>query len=186
MTRASLCSLLAIALAAPMAAHGAAYAVDPASSRLSFTGAFDGRPFTGVFRNWTAQIDFDPAHLEASRVKVVVQTGSVGTGTAEYDKTLAEPAWFNVRQFPTAVFVAKTFSKMGPNRYMARGELTIRNVTRPTALPFSLQPAGPRTRMKAELTLDRTQFGIGAGDFSGDRPLAKTVRVNVDLVATAR
>ena len=186
MTRASLCSLLAIALAAPMAAHGAAYAVDPASSRLSFTGAFDGRPFTGVFRNWTAQIDFDPAHLEASRVKVVVQTGSVSAGTPEYDKTLAETAWFNVRQFPTAVFVAKTFSKTGPNSYMARGDLTLRNVTRPVNLAFTLQPAGALTRMKGELTLDRTQYGIGAGDFSGDRPLAKAVRVNVDLVATAR
>jgi polyisoprenoid-binding protein YceI len=186
MTRASLCILIVICVAAPMAAHGAAYAVDPASSRLSFTGAFDGRPFTGVFRNWTAQIEFDPAHLEASTVKVVVQTGSAGTGTAEYDKTLAEPAWFNVRQFPTAVFVAKAFSNTGPNRYVARGELTIRNVTRPASLPFTLQPAGPRMRMKGELTLDRTQFGIGSGDFTGDQPLAKAVRINVDLVAAAR
>jgi polyisoprenoid-binding protein YceI len=186
MSRAMLCSLIAIAMAAPAAAQAAVYAVDPASSRLSFTGSFDGRPFTGVFRNWTAQIQFDPAHLEASSVKVVVQTGSVSAGTPEYDKTLVEPAWFNVRQFPTAMFVAKAFSKAGPNRYVARGDLTIRNVTRPISLPFTLQPAGPRTRMRGELTLDRTQFGLGAGDFSGDRPLAKAVRVNVDLVATAR
>lgn len=186
MTRASLCSLLAIALAAPTAAQAAAYVVDPSSSRLSFAGAFDGRPFTGVFRNWTAQIDFDSTHLETSKVKVLVQTGSVGTGTAEYDKTLVAPSWFNVRQFPTAQFVAKTFSKSGPNRYVARGELTIRNVTRPITLPFTLQPDGPRVRMKGELTLDRTQFGIGTGDFSGDQPLAKAVRVNVDLVAAAR
>lgn len=186
MTRARFWSLVAIALATPMVAQAAAYAVDSASSRLSFAGAFDGRPFTGVFRNWTAQIDFDPAHLETSRVKVVVQTGSVATGTADYDKTLAEPSWFNVRQFPTAVFAARTFSKVGPNRYVARGELTIRNVIRPVILPFTLQPAGPRVRMKGELTLDRTQFGIGSGDFSGDQPLAKAVRVNVDLVAAAR
>lgn len=117
---------------------------------------------------------------------VVIQTGSVRTGTAEYDKTIGEPAWFAVRQFPTAKFVASTFRKTGANRYEAVGQLTIRNVARPATLPFTLQPEGPRTRMRGELTLDRTQFGVGAGEFGGDQPLKKAVRVQVDLLATPR
>jgi len=176
----------AAAIAVPAAAAARPYAVDPAASKLGFTGTFDGRPFSGVFQKWDAQIDFDPARLAQSKATVVIQTGSVRTGTAEYDKTIAEPAWFNVRQFPTAKFVATSFRKTGANSYEARGQLTIRNVSRPVALPFTLEQQGPRTRMRGDLTLDRTQFGVGAGEFSGDAPLAKAVKVHVDLVATPR
>lgn len=185
MTRLGLLMAFA-AIAVATAAAARPYAVDPGASKLGFTGTFDGRPFTGAFQKWDAQINFDPARLDQSKATVVIQTGSVRTGTAEYDKTIGEPPWFNARQFPTARFVASAFRKTGANAYEARGELTIRNVTRPAALPFTLQQEGPRTRMRGELTLDRTLFGIGAGEFSGDRPLAKAVKVQVDLVATPR
>jgi len=177
---------IVLGMAAPLAAAARPYAVDPAASKLGFTGTFDGRPFNGVFQKWDAQIDFDPARLDQSKATVVIQTGSVRTGTPEYDKTIGEPAWFNARQFPTARFVASSFRKTGANSYEARGQLTIRNLTRPVVLPFTLEPQGPRTRMRGELTLDRTQFGVGAGEFSGDQPLAKAVKVHVDLVATPR
>jgi polyisoprenoid-binding protein YceI len=186
MTRLRLLLAFAAALAAPLAASARVYVVDRAASKLSFTGSFDGRPFSGVFRNWDAQIDFDPARLDTSKVVVVIQAGSVRTGTPEYDSTIGEPAWFAVRQFPTARFVASSFRKTGANRYEASGQLTIRNVTRPATLPFTLQQEGARTRMRGELTLDRTQFGVGAGEFSGDAPLKKAVRVQVDLLATPR
>lgn len=175
-----------LAAAAPLAASARPYAVDPANSKISFTGTFDGRPFNGVFQKWDAQIDFDPGRLAQSKATVVIQTGSVRTGTAEYDQTMGQPAWFNVRQFPTAKFVASSFRKTGANSYEASGALTIRNVTRPVVLPFTLQQQGPHTRMRGDLTVDRTQFGIGAGEFSGDAPLAKAVKVHVDLTATPR
>lgn len=185
MKRLTLLLALAAALAAPGAAAARPYAVDRAGSKLGFIGTFDGRPFTGVFQQWDAQIDFDPARLGASKATVVVQTGSVRTGTAEYDSTIGAPPWFDTGKFPTARFVASSFRKAG-NRYEAVGQLTIRNITRPATLPFSLQAEGGRTRMRGELTLDRTQFGVGGGEFSGDKPLARAVRVQVDLVATPR
>lgn len=186
MTRLGLLLAVVAVAAAPGVAAARAYAVDPAASKLSFTGTFDGRPFTGVFQKWDAQIDFDAAHLDKSKAVVVIHTGSVRTGTAEYDKTIGEPAWFAAGKFPTARFVASTFRKTGANRYEAAGQLTLRNVTRPATLPFTLQPAGARTRMRGALTLDRTQFGVGAGEFSADAPLKKAVRVDVDLMATPR
>ncbi len=49
------------AIAAP-AVSG--WRVDPARSRLGFTGAMSGQPFNGQFRRWNAAIRFDPAHLD--------------------------------------------------------------------------------------------------------------------------
>ena len=177
-------ALLAVLAAAPATARP--YAVDPAASKLGFEGVFDGRPFSGAFKRWKAEIDFDPAKLQASRAAVTIDMSSVSTGVAEYDQTIASKDWFAVGQFPTARFVAIGFRKTGPSRYEAQGKLTIRNVTRPVALPFTLEQQGPRVRMHGEVPLDRTQFGLGGRQWASDKPLAKTVKVKIDLLATPR
>jgi polyisoprenoid-binding protein YceI len=185
MTRLALLALIA-ALAPPTLAGARPYVVDPAASKLAFTGAFDGRPFAGVFQTWSAQINFNPAHLETSKATVTVQTGSAFTGTREYDEAIQQPAWLDTRQFPVARFTTDGFRKTGANTFVAHGQVTIRNATYPVTLPFVVQQEGGRTRVRGDLTLDRTRFGIGSAEFPGEAPLAKAVKVRVDLVAIAR
>ena len=160
-----------------------AWVVDKAASRLGFHGEFSGEGFDGSFRRWDAQIAFDPKNLPASRVSVAVDLASAATGDATRDQALPTGDWFDVRRSPRATFVSRSVRSLGPGRFAAEGDLTLRAVKRPLTLPFTLQIDGPVARMTASVPLDRTSFGVGQGQFKGGDTVAAAVTVNVKLVA---
>jgi polyisoprenoid-binding protein YceI len=165
------------ALAAP-----AAWNVDP-SSKLTFTGAMNGAAFTGTFKRWSAQIAFDPKALAASKVAVTVEVGSASTGDGDRDSALPTDDWFAASRFARASFVSRSFRDLGGGRYEADGDLTIRGVTRPVALPFTLAIAGDTARMNGAVVLNRTSFGVGQGQWKTGDVVDTKVTVNVALTA---
>ena len=92
--------------------------------------------------------------------------------------------WFSVKLFPRATFVSRKIAAAGPGRYIAQGDLTIRNATHPVTLPFTLAIAGDTAKMSGSLPLDRSAFGGGQGQFkTGD---TGALKVQVDIAVTAR
>jgi len=184
MTIGAVIALLALpAEAAAPARTAPAWTVDKSQSRLGFTGTYDGTPFTGQFGAWDARILFDPADLGASMADVTIETGSASTGDPDHDEHLPGPSWFSVKVFPQASFRTESISATGPDAYVAQGALTIRGVTQPVSLPFTLAIAGDIATMSGKLTLDRTAFGLGAGAYGGGDMVAPEVTVNVELTA---
>lgn len=176
---------LGVAAAGAIAAPAVSgWRVDPARSRLGFTGAMSGQPFNGQFRRWNAAIRFDPAHLDASSVRVVVDTGSAVTGDASRDEALPTDDWFAAKLFPQSVFVSRRFTSLGGNRYRVDGDLKIRNVSRPISIPFQLVIKGNAATMTGRASLDRTVFGVGQGQFKGTDTVAGKVDVVISINAT--
>jgi polyisoprenoid-binding protein YceI len=158
--------------------------VDPARSRLSFAAAMNGQGFNGQFRRWGANIRFDPAHLDASSVRVVVATGSAATGDATRDEALPTADWFAVALFPRATFASRGFASLGGDRYRVDGDLILRNVSRPVSIPFQLVIQGNAARMVGRVGIDRTAFGVGEGQFKGTDTVAAKVGVIISITAT--
>lgn len=169
--------------AAPALAAPSVWTVDPGASRLAFQGAVNGTPFTGVFRRWNAQIAFDPKALAASSVAVSVDLASAASGDADRDQTMPTADWFWVAKFARASFVSHAFRDLGGGRYVATGDLTLRGVTRPISLPFTLAIAGDKAVMKGSAVIDRTAFGVGQGQWKSGDVVATKVTVNVDVTA---
>lgn len=159
------------------------WTVDMAASALGFTGSQMGAAFTGRFERFTAEIAFDPAAPESGRALVVVDTGSARTGDGQKDKAMPGADWFDVGQFPEARFEATTFRRTGPDAFEAVGTLTIRGVTQPLILPFTLAPEGDASRARGSVQLIRTDFGVGQGQWSSGNWVALEVTVTVDLLA---
>ena len=172
-------ALLSLALSLP--ALAADWQVDPAASRLGFSGTQQGGSFEGRFRDWTAQIRFDPRQPQAGRFDVTVQVASADTGSRERDRYLPSKIWFAAKSFPEARFVSSEFSALGGNRYLARGELSLKGVKRPIELPFSWEGEGETATLRVETTLDRSDFGIGEGDFAGSDVVGHQVKVIGEL-----
>ena len=143
-----------------------------------------GQGFAGRFTRFDAQIAFDPANLPASQVTASIDTGSAVSGDASRDEALPTPDWFSVKAFPRAVFKSRRIAAAGPGRYVADGDLTIRNVTRPVSLPFALTITGDVAKMTGSLSLDRSAFGVGQGQFKGGDTVA--LKVGVDVAITAK
>jgi polyisoprenoid-binding protein YceI len=169
---------------AAMPASAAHWTVDAAKSHLGFSVVWSKEPFTGVFRAWKADIEFDPADLAHSHVAVAVETGSEFSDSPDSDEGLKGTVGFAVDKFPTARFEADKFQRLADGSYLADAKLTIRGITQPLHVAFKLALDGKRAHMTGKATLDRTAFGVGQGEWAAPTPVAHEVTVSVDLTAT--
>lgn len=165
------------------AAPAPAWTVDKPASKVAFSSSFDGGAFTGSFRRWDAAIRFDPANLAGSSVTATFDMTSAATGDSGRDEALPQDEWFAAKQFPKATFTAKSFKALGGNRYQAVGTLTIRGVTKPLTLPFTLVITGGVAKMNASVGLNRLAFGVGQGEWKTTEVVPGTVTVNISLTA---
>lgn len=178
------------AAALPTAAPPAAPSPEPASrwtvqrgSTLGFMTAWSGEPIQGRFDRWSADILFGPDDLANSKVTVHIDMASARTGDDQRDASLPAPDWFDTASHPTAMFTAHRFEQTGEGRYVARGTLSLRGVSRPLSLPFRLEIDGDRARVRGVTSLDRTAFGVGQGEWTSTDQIPAKVTVRVDLRA---
>ena len=60
------------------------------------------------------------------------------TGNADRDSTLSSADFFNVGKFAQARYTASKFRSLGGNQYAADGNLSLRGVSKPVTLTFTL------------------------------------------------
>lgn len=176
---------LLLALALPGLASAADYAVQPAASKLGFSGSFQGQSFDGTFGKWTAAISYDAAKLATSKFDVQVDLSSVKTGDKDRDGALPGADFFNIAKFPQAHFVTTGFRQNGAN-VIADGNLTLRGVTKPVSLNVVFKPAGTGATMDVTGVLKRLDFGVGGGDYADTSVIANDVKINAHLVLSAK
>lgn len=170
-----------LALAPPALARE--WTVDKAASRLGFQASMNGQAIPGHFRRYDTRIVFDPADLKAAQVTVTIDMSSAVTGDPTRDQALPSGDWFASARFARATFTTRSITARGPGAYVANGVLTIRGVARPVALPFTLAIQDGVARMNGKLTIDRTAFGVGQGQWQSATPIAPTVIVSVQVTA---
>ena len=165
------------------AAQGKDWQVDTADSTLSFTGEQSGKKFEGGFKKFTANISFDPEHPEAGHITAIIDIASIYAGDVTRDVTLPKEDWFDSTVFPQAQFITTAIHEIAPGHYEADATLTIKGITRPIALPFTLAPEMDHWRAKGKVTLTRTDFGIGQGIYASEDYVKYPVEVTIDLAA---
>lgn len=176
-------------------AMSADWTVDPARSTLSFEVAAQGTPFTTVFKEWSAKISFDPADLSTANATVTINLVSADSGSRERDGMMASKSWFDAAgasfSAPAgvpagqAVFQTTAFRKTGDTSYEADGMLSMRDASKAITLPFTLVITGNEAHMTGSVTINRTEWGVGQGQYAGDDPVGTDVKINVDLTATS-
>lgn len=175
----------ASSLAAPL------WEMDKNQSHIVFKGSQMGKAFEGRFTDFNAEIRFSPDMLETSHVKVTVKTGSADSGDSERDDTLRGSQWFDAQDFPVATYESSVFHKANATDFVSEGNLTIRDVTIPVTLPFTLTiteegDSGKKTAtMRGNVTLDRSVLKLGRGDWQDPKSVANNVDVAITVVATS-
>jgi len=153
-------------------------------SSLRFHTSWSGAAIDGGFSGFDGTIRFSPDRLDTSRVEVKVRTTSIFSGDAQRDETLKSADWFDTGSHALATFTADRFRKTGPGRYVADGTLSIKGVSLPLSLPFTLDIKGDRATMRGTATVDRTAYKIGQGMFEATGEVPAAVKVDVAVIAT--
>jgi polyisoprenoid-binding protein YceI len=109
----------------------------------------------------------DEENPAKSKVNVEIQMANVVTGIPELDKHLQGPLFFDVKKFPTAIFVSHTIEVTGKTTAKVDGILTLHGISKPVSLDVVLNKNGenPVTNKKsagfsAVTILKRSDFGI--------------------------
>jgi polyisoprenoid-binding protein YceI len=124
--------------------------------------------------------------LEKSRITVRVTLASADTGDGQRDDMLKSDSFFDSLAHPVAVFTARRISHRGGDRYTATGTLSLRGETRPVTLTFSLKIDSGRAVVRGTATLNRTEFGVGSGEYAATDQIPDQVAVSFSFTATAQ
>ncbi len=180
---ANLAVLLAASLAAAPAGAATAWKTVAASSGIDFTGTLSGGEFAGRFRRFDADIAFDPADLGGSHFRVTIDVASADTADPDRDKALAGSDFFAADRWPVATYAASRFVPTGPDRYEARGQLTLRGTTRDVPVSFTFEPAadGRSAGLSGSATVRRLDFGVGQGQWQDTQWIGNDVRIHFTL-----
>lgn len=165
---------------APVASRD--WVVMPGGS-LGFTVDVSGQRVRGSFARWSAEIVLDPEDTSDGRIAATIDLASVGSGDSERDAMLAGSDFFATSTHPRASFAAQDIRKLGGNRYEARGTLTLKGISRPLRLPFTLDVSGDRARARGSASFDRRSFNVGEGQFESTEEVGGSVTVSVDFRA---
>lgn len=161
-------ALAATALGAQ--AQSTTYAIDPTHTFVTFEiGHFGTSTNRGRFDKKSGSVQFDKAGKRGA-VDITIETGSISTGTAAFDKHLQSKDFFNSAEFPTARFVASQFTFNGDKVSEVGGQLTLLGKTQPITLKAAQFNCYDNPMLKREVcggdfeaTIVRSQYGMNYG-----------------------
>ena len=149
-------------LAAAPLAGPTVHVIDKAHSQINFVA--DSRLLSahGYFEKWEANIQLDPANLEASSVSITIDASSLNTRVTMRDNHLRSDAFFDVAKHPTITFKSVGVKKTeNPKIWDIAGDLTIRGTTKRVSVPAFLvfydKGAG---RFRGLFTVNRKDYGL--------------------------
>jgi polyisoprenoid-binding protein YceI len=135
----------------------------------------------GTFDKWDATATMTSPDVETGVLDIKIQAASVSTASGMKDGKLKSKDFFDVENDPVITFHSTKVIQTGPSTFDYVGDFTIRGVTKPEKLTFTLsgQRGSGSGEIKGTMAFDRKDYGMNKGI-----PLVKIadrVEVIVDL-----
>ena len=134
----------------------------------------------GTFDKWDAAMTFTSPDVTTGVLDIKIQAESVNTGSGMKDGKLKSKDFFDVKEDPLITFHSDKILQTGPTTLEIPGTFTIRGVSKPETLTFTVTGKGTGSgEIKGTMAFDRKDYGMNKGI-----PLVKIadrVEVTVDL-----
>jgi polyisoprenoid-binding protein YceI len=153
------------------------YRLEPSHASLLFKVDHLGfSNYTARFRRFDATLQFDPARLAASQVRVTIDATSLETdypdpAKLDFNKELQGADWLDAAAHPQMAYRSLRVVPTGGKAFRIEGELTLRGITRPLVLEarynggYAGHPMDPNARIGFSATgrLKRSAYGMTIG-----------------------
>ena len=119
----------------------------------------------GSFKVFDGNIDYTKADMSDAKISFSIDINSINTDNDYRDKHLKGDDFFNAEKFPTATFTSTSFKPKKDNKYELKGNLTIRDVTRPVTFEVTYggvhkTSKGEKAGFKAVTTINRFDYNL--------------------------
>jgi polyisoprenoid-binding protein YceI len=172
------------------------YSFDAISSKINWEGS------KTLIKEWidTGNISLQSGYLtlennEIKEGKIVIDMNSIsaektggGGGEDNLSKHLKSEDFFNTENFPTSEFSLTSLTKTeGEYEYIAKGDITIKNITKTIEFPIKIYMIGESIFVNGEIILDRSLFEVKFGSTSffkdiGDKAINNNFKLKLELV----
>jgi len=167
-------------------AQAPVFKITPEQSKIDFS-VKASVALEGVFEKWDATLKFPSTDVSTGVMDIKIWADSVSTGSGMKDGKLKSKDFFNVKDDPYITFHSDKIVQTGPATFDLPGTFTIRGVSKPETLTFTLSDmkaarAAGEGEIKGTMAFDRKEYGMNSGiPFI---KIADRVEVTVNLKAT--
>jgi polyisoprenoid-binding protein YceI len=147
---------------------------------------------TGFFRKFSGTVESDSENFDGAKVQFSIDTNSIDTNVGDRDAHLKSADFFAAEQYPSIEFKNGVLKKVSGEEYKLKGDLTIRDTTKPVELTVehngtAADPWGNfRAGFEINGKINRKDYGLnwGAVTEAGNIVVADDVKLhfNVELV----
>ena len=161
--------------------------IDYEKSAIRFTAEQAGAEFEGEWKEWSAELRFDPDALDSSSFNVAVSVAGVDTLDRERDETLLDPEFFDGATFPLVHYRANEFSDGAEDGvFIADGAIEVKGSATPAKLTFTIERDEGRVILEGSARLDRLALNVGTGEWEDTAWIGQHVDVEVRVEAAVR
>jgi polyisoprenoid-binding protein YceI len=170
------------------------YKVNTDQSTVAWTGKKVSGSHTGFIKISSGSMTLKGENITAGTFEMdmnsITNTDVTDKGYNEkFVGHLKNDDFFSTTKYPKATFVLTKASSKGNGNYDVSGNLTIKNITNEITFPASIKTEGKQLKASAQITVDRTKFGIkyGSGSFFdnlGDKAIDNNFILDVNLIAS--
>jgi polyisoprenoid-binding protein YceI len=89
---------------------------------------------TGKFNKFSGSVETESEDFSNAKIAFAADVASIDTGMEMRDNHLKSNDFFNAEQFPELKFESTSFEKTGDDTYKLKGNITIRETTKPIEL----------------------------------------------------
>jgi polyisoprenoid-binding protein YceI len=119
----------------------------------------------GTFKVFDGTVEHSKADWSDAKINFNVDVNSINTDNENRDKHLKSDDFFNAEKFPAITFAGTSFTPKGNNKYELKGNLTIRDVTRPVTFDVTFggiaaSSRGDKAGFKATTTINRFDYNL--------------------------
>ena len=118
----------------------------------------------GTFDKWDASVTFTSPDLATAVLDIKIQAASVNSGSGMKDGKLKSKDFFDAEHDPLITFHSTKVTQTGPNTVEFDGDFTIRGVTKPEELTFTITGKGTGAgEITGTMAFDRKDYGMNKG-----------------------
>src|SRR5215471_9179142 len=125
------------------------FKITPVMSKITFY-VKSSVHLEGTFEKWEATLVFTSRDASTGVLDIKIQADSVSSGSTSKDNKLKGEHCFDVENSPYITFHSTKITQTSPNTFDVAGTFTLRGITRPEALTFTVDrdAGGPQGRSK--------------------------------------
>ncbi len=128
------------------------------TARLRTRSMWGAVAVKGAFATLTGTGEVSPSGDVSGTVSLA--SASLDTGNNKRDQHLRSADFLDAATYPEIVVTVNTVTTHPTGELIADGSIRVRDVTRPISVPVSVDASDAQVALTAELTVDRSDFGI--------------------------